>query len=263
MLRRNFLAVALAGTVLVLPSRLGPFDAVPLKSKPELGLLLLLVPLFLSRVLREHAAAALGSVGRSVSIGAPMVAIAVKLVLLAAAPNDGFDSCYRSPLPPPLTGDCEVSFADPFQLSGGTRVDVQLESGPRGANPAAAALYWRLLVRDGALTTSNWNLSFFNSQRFHFLQAEPVAFDRNRLPFELSSEGKVEFEHAGRLEIVYLGEGRLMVGNHRVELAPAYRQVARAVLPVDAGRQHLQLRFACNRTARNNDRRRRRLTRRS
>jgi hypothetical protein len=252
-LKRNLLAVVLAATVLVVPSRLGPFDGVPLESKPELGLLLLLAPLLLSRVLRERAAAALGRVGRWVAVGALVVALAAKLVLLAAAPNDGFDSCYRSPLAPPLSGDCEVSFADPFQLSGGTRVDEQLEFGPRRANPAAAALYWRLLVRDGALTTSNWNLSFFNSQRFNFLQAEPGAFDRNRLPFELSSEGNVEFEHAGRLDIVYVGQGRLMVGNHRVELAPAYRQVARAVLPVDAGRQRLQLRFAFNRVARNND----------
>jgi hypothetical protein len=110
-----------------------------------------------------------------------------------------------------------------------------------------------VLVRDGALTTSNWNLSFFNSQRFNFLQAEPGEFDRNRLPFELSSEGNVEFDHPGHLEILYVGEGRLIVGNQRMELAPAYRQVARAVLTVGAGRQHLRLRFAFDRIARNND----------
>jgi hypothetical protein len=146
-LKGNLLTVALAGIVLVLPSRLGPFDGVPLESRPELGLVLLLVPLFFSGALRERAASALGRVGRWFAAGAFVGAVALKLVLLAAAPNDGFSSCYRSPLAAPLSGDCEVSFSDPFRLSGGTRIDERLEFGPRGANPAAAALYWRLLVR--------------------------------------------------------------------------------------------------------------------
>jgi hypothetical protein len=63
-LQGGLLTVVLAGIVLLLPSRLGSYDGGPLDSRPELGLVVLIVPLFISRSLRERSAAALGRVGR-------------------------------------------------------------------------------------------------------------------------------------------------------------------------------------------------------
>jgi hypothetical protein len=235
------LFLLLALTALVLPSRLGVFAGLPLDSWPEFVLLVLLLPLAVSSRLRDEAAAPLGRRGLRVATAALGLTLGIKVALLIAAPNAGFDSCYRSTLQPPR-GDCEVSFADPFRLSGATRVDQEFDFGLRPPSPLSAGQASAILTGAGPLSESNWNLSFFNDLRFGgYRPGEP---DRDRVPFSLRSSGPVEFDSGGRLRVLYVGEGRLEVGGRAVELPPSYDRLAELTLPVDAGRHELRLAFA-------------------
>ena len=236
---------------LLLPSRIGTFDGIPLDGGLELALLLLLVPFACSRELRQRVDDVLGPRGRPVATGALAGAVALKVLLLVAAPNGGFDSCYRVP-DRFLAGDCEVTFFDPFRLSGGTRVDERFEFGPRAENPAVAGLLGRILLRDGQLPASNWNLSFVNDWRYNWIALAGLP-DRNRLPFEFRSHGPVELEEPGTIAVEYVGSGRLRVGRETVALSPSYTRPARATLEVGAGRQELELEYAFRRRATNDD----------
>jgi hypothetical protein len=238
---------------LLLPSRLPPFDGVPLDSWHEAGLLVLLVPFLFSRGLRTEVSRRLGARGAPPVAGVLGVALLAKLVLLAAAPNAGFESCYRSTLAAPPSGECEASYSDPLRLSGATRVDDKLEFGLRDANPAVAALAFRPLIRDGALTQSNWNLSFFNSGRFSDIHTDPKGVDRDRLPFRLHTVGEVDVPDSGVLRLAYTGEGELEVGGRRFPLPPSYEQLKIRTVRVDHGRQPLDLRYKFSRVRRYGD----------
>jgi hypothetical protein len=197
---------------LLMPSRLPPFDGVPLDTWHEAGLLVLLVPFVFSRRLRAEVSRRLRARRAPLVAGVLGLAVLAKVVLLAVAPNAGFESCYRSTLAAPPSGDCEASYSDPLRLSGATRVDEKLKFGLRYADPAAAALTSRPLIRDGALTQSNWNLSFFNSGRFSDIHTDPMGVDRDRLPFSLYATGEVDVPDSGVLRVTYTGEGELKVG---------------------------------------------------
>jgi len=238
---------------LLMPSRLPPFDGVPLDSWHEAGLLVLLVPFLFSRELRTDVSMRLGARGAELAAGVLGVVLVTKLVLLAAAPNAGFESCYRSTLVAPPSGECEASYSDPLRLSGATRVDEELEFGLRDADPAVAALASRPLIRDGALTQSNWNLSFFNSGRFSDIHTDPEGVDRDRLPFRLHTTAEVDVPDSGVLRVTYTGEGKLEVGERSFPLTSSYDQPKTETVRVNPGSQPLELRYEFNRVRRYGD----------
>jgi hypothetical protein len=238
---------------LLMPSRLPPFDGVPLDTWHEAGLLVLLVPFVFSRRLRAEVSRRLRARRAPLVAGVLGLAVLAKVVLLAVAPNAGFESCYRSTLAAPPSGDCEASYSDPLRLSGATRVDEKLKFGLRYADPAAAALTSRPLIRDGALTQSNWNLSFFNSGRFSDIHTDPMGVDRDRLPFSLYATGEVDVPDSGVLRVTYTGEGELKVGERSSSLPSSYEKPTTRTLGFDSGRHRLELRYRFDRVRRYGD----------
>jgi hypothetical protein len=114
---------------------------------------------------------------------AAVIAIVAKAALLANGTSEGFVGCYSSPMANGPT--CERSFVNPLSLHGATRVDPEIDFGPRRSTAKAVAYPFRDVVT--ALAQSSWDLGFVNSSRFKFY--EPGAVDRGRLPLSVRWTG--------------------------------------------------------------------------
>src|SRR5262245_57477981 len=128
-----WILLALWAGILVLPSPPGHFfDGLPLSSGPEAVALALSLPLVFSRAIRCLASRWLGRRPRArlALLGVVLLALSLKVILLAAGSPAGFLACYRSTLAPPPAGACERSFENPFSLFAATRVDRRLNFGP-------------------------------------------------------------------------------------------------------------------------------------
>ena len=163
--------------LLFLPSA-GPhvFDGLPVSGLPEFAAFFLIVPLYVSSALRRVYARLLLTRRRAarptfVAITAVLtLAIAAKLLLLAAGDRSGFAACYQPALAAdPASHACERSYENPFFRGGVTRIDDTI-----------------------SFDAATWNLSFFNSLRFNFNDWQKGATERTRLPFTARWRGDID-----------------------------------------------------------------------
>ena len=198
------LVLALLGTLLLLPSSpLQRFDGLPLGSVPEFTALALLLPLLASRVVRRVHRRAFGRGGprlRRALLGAGLLALGLKLVLLGTGVHESFLACYRTPLGPPPAGACERSWENPFFRFAATRLDRAVDFAP-----------------------GRWNLSFVNSLRFNFYAEVPGKVRRDRLPIEATWRGDVERSEPWVARVTYVGRATVSIGPATRELPPLRR----------------------------------------
>ena len=147
------------------------FDGLPFSRIPEFLGFVLLLPLVASRGLRRLHGGWLASWPPTVRVAmgtALGVAIGLKLLLLASGTAQGFLACYRSSLEPPVNGDCERSFENPFYRFSVTRLDRAINFGE-----------------------DNWDLGLLNSVRSDPHYVGPQGRLRWRLPIEAAWRGVV------------------------------------------------------------------------
>jgi hypothetical protein len=189
------------------------WDGLPLDSLPELLALAVLVPVALSRRLRAELVQ-LGARLHPRPVWAITLILAavlvLKAILLVGGPEDGFRACYSSPAAAAPPGGCERSYSNAFARYGGvTRIDHEIAFGAPTPEPG------------GGLSLTNWNLSFFNDQRFNLPSKPSNPIPRERLPIAARWTGTLDTTGAD-LRISYLGEGELRLGATRTVLPQSY-----------------------------------------
>ncbi len=215
--------LGLWAAILVLPS--APrhlFDGLPLSSAPEAVALALFLPLALSRTHRRLAGRWLWrrpAPVRLALLGVVVVALALKITLLGAGFPSEFLACYRSTLNPPPAGACERSFENPFFRFTATRVDRRIDFGP-----------------------DDWNLSFFNSNRFNFYPWVAGNRRRDRLPFAVTWHGLVEDARPRAVSVSYVGQATIELdGATLLDLSPGYDGERTVRLELPPGRHTLMV----------------------
>jgi hypothetical protein len=231
--------------LLIVPSaRLHVFDGLPLSGLPELAAFFLIVPLFASGALRrlyarplhwQRGASAPRTPRPTLFAAALLLAIAAKLLLLAAGERSGFAACYQTAIPERASDACERSYENLFFREGVTRIDETISFDP-----------------------VTWNLSFVNSLKFNYYPWQKNDYDRNRLPFTARWRGEIDppapasagpasagSASAGSITpitLTYVGEGSLRIkGVTELRLPPAYRHAETITLEVPAGRRAFAL----------------------
>jgi len=249
-IRSPILVLLLLVAAVVFPTtNVARFDGLPISAPLEILLLLLGVTALLSAGLRRRYGRLLelgrGAV-RWILIIAAVIALLAKGALLASGASEGFVGCYWSPIADAAT--CERSFANPLSLHGATRVDPEIDFGPRRPSTADAVAYPLRDVQIGDLAESSWDLGFVNSLRFNFY--EPGAVDRGRLPLSARWTGTVAAGTQSPLTVEYVGEVAVGFGGAPSQLAPSYRSVKRAHIAVPPGRRPFALQYRFDRAGR-------------
>jgi hypothetical protein len=250
LLRSPALVLMLLVAAVVFPTtNVAWFDGMPLSSPHEILLLLLGGTALLSAGLRRQYGLLLnygrGAV-RWILLIAAVVALVAKAALLATGSSEGFVGCYSSRVANGPT--CESSFANPLSLHGATRVDREIDFGPRRPSTTDAVAYPLRDVQVGDLAQSSWDLGFVNSLRFNFY--EPGAVDRGRLPLSGRWTGTVDAGARTPLTVEYVGEVAVAFGGATNQLPPSYRSVERARLAVPAGRRPFAIDYRFDRLGR-------------
>jgi hypothetical protein len=229
MARAGLLLLAL---LLVLPSaNYQVFDGLPLSRAPEFLTFVLLIPLLASRALRRLYANWVSRWPRAARLAlvtAAVVAVGVKLVLLASGTHQGFLACYRSPLRAPPSGSCERSFENPFFRFTVTRIDQVISFRER-----------------------DWDLGFLNSNRFNFYPRRTYHGPlRWRIPIAVTWQGVIERAEPWVARVTYVGEATISVQAHGprsdpavTRLPPRYGPPVTALVPVPAGRHALRIQY--------------------
>jgi hypothetical protein len=248
LLRSPALVLVLLLVAVVFPTtNVARLDGVPLSSPSEILLLLLGATALLSPGLRrrygrllEHGRGAV----RWILLIAALIAIAAKAVLLVNGASEGFVGCYSSPVANGAT--CERSFASPLSLHGATRVDREIDFGPRQSTTKAVAYPLRD-VAIGPLDRSSWDLGFVNSNRFNFY--EEGAVDRGRLPLSARWTGTVAGTQSP-LRVQYVGEVAVEFGGATNRLPASYRSVKSASVTIPPGRHPVAIDYRFDRVSR-------------
>ncbi len=199
------------------------FSGVPFSSLKEYFWLLLFVPFIFSKPLRCKLAVLLRSSQGKVwfiLLAAGLLGLGLKSVILVSGENEGFLACYRPLVNPLPGGECERSYENPFYLFDVTRLDYRLD-----------------------FNKESWRLTFFNSSRFNFYPWVEDNISRNRLPFTVQWLGDIENTAARTLQISYLGEGQVRVGNTTIALLPAYTERNTVSIPIDSGRHEVDITY--------------------
>jgi len=242
-LRSPALVLVLLLVALVFPTtNVARFDGVPLSSPHEILLLLLGATALLSPGLRrrygrllEHGRGAI----RWILLIPAVIAIVAKAALLANGASEGFVGCYSSPVAQEAT--CERSFANPLSLHSATRVDREIDFGPRRQSTTDVVAYPLRDLAIGELAQSNWDLGFVNSYRFNFYK--PGAVDRGRLPLSVRWTGTVAGTQSP-LRVQYVGEVAIEFGGATRQLPASYSSVKRARTAIPPGRHPLRNRLS-------------------
>ncbi|MFQ5923345.1 MAG: hypothetical protein ACE5M4_10925, partial [Anaerolineales bacterium] len=131
-----------------------------------------------------------------------LLALMVKVILLASGTYEGFLACYRSTLMDPPAGKCEKSYENPFSRFDVTRIDRYL-----------------------SFDEHEWDLSYHNSSRFNFYAWVDGTVSRQRLPFEVDWLGNLgQRIEDTEVRITYVGEGVVRhAEGETIILEPAYR----------------------------------------
>jgi hypothetical protein len=199
------------------------FDGLPASRLPEFLGLALLVPFVVSPLLRRVYGRLIGAAWPAAHgvLVLGILALSVKMVLLASGTHGGFLACYRSPFAPPPAGPCEMSYENPFLRFGVTRIDRHLDFGP-----------------------STWDLSFVNSLRFNIYPWIKGNVLRDRLPLAVTWTGTVERSDPWTAHLLYVGAATLRVDSGEpVQLAPRYDAPAIAQVSIPAGRHVLTITY--------------------
>lgn len=205
------------------------FDGLPQSTWLELVALLLLIPLVVSRTLRRLHARATRRGPRALRVGLlaiAIVALALKLSLLASGTHMGFLACYRSPLSKPPSGPCERSFENPFFRFAVTRIDPVIDFGER-----------------------DWDLGFLNSFRFNFYPTPDFRGPlRWRIPIAVAWQGVVERAEPWVARITYVGEATVTVAadgsladGETTRLPSHYGPPVTVLVPAPAGRHVIRV----------------------
>jgi hypothetical protein len=241
--------VAFIAAVVFPTTNVARLDGLPLSSPYEILLLLLGVTVLLSAGLRRQYGRLLDR-GRGalrwILLIAAFVALVAKGALLASGSSQGFVGCYSSPITNGAT--CESSFANPLSLHGATRVDREINFGPRRPSTADAVAYPLRDAQVGDLAKSSWDLGFVNSLRFNFY--EPGAIDRGRLPLSVRWTGMVAPGTQSPLTVEYVGEVAIAFAGGRKQLAQGYRSVKRARIAVPPGPRPFTIEYRFDRISR-------------
>ena len=214
------LLLALLMALLLMPSaNYHQFSGLPLNSLPEFLGLVALFPVIIWPWLRAQWRSAISSrppwqvaIATAVLCGG----VLAKGVMLADGGYEGFPACYRSVDHDPPSGLCEKSYDNPLGRFTATRIDRTLDFGP-----------------------PDWNLSFFNSLRFNYCWWVGGSILRERIPFTAFWRGSVEFPTEQTLDVTYVGEGQVSIGQNRLALKPAYDRPARTRVRMPAGQHNL------------------------
>jgi hypothetical protein len=224
------------------------FDGVPLSSPHEILLLLLGVTALLSAGLRrrygrllEHGPGA----ARWILLVAALTAMVAKAALLANGASEGFVGCYSSPVAQGTT--CERSFANPLSLHDATRLDRDIDFGPRRQSTTDAVAYPLRDLAIGPLARSSWDLGFVNSNRFNFYESGAV--DRGRLPLSVRWTGTVAGTESP-LRVQYVGDVAIEFGGATNQLPASYSSVRRARIVIPPGRHPFAIDYRFDRVSR-------------
>jgi hypothetical protein len=241
--------VAFVSAVVFPTTNVARLDGMPLSSPHEIVLLLPGVTVLVSAGLRRQYGLLLdrgrGAI-RWILLIAAIVALVAKGALLATGSSEGFVGCYSSPVA--NGAGCEFSFANPLSLHGATRVDREINFGPRRPSTADAVAYPLRDVQVGDLAHSSWDLGFVNSLRFNF--AKPGAVDRGRLPLSVRWTGTVASRTQSPLTVEYVGELAVAFGGAPNQLAQSYGSIERARIAVPPGRRPFTIEYRFDRTSR-------------
>ena len=200
------------------------FDGIPFDSLPEYLLLLATAPIVGWPWLRRRWQSAIGAMwSRAVTIATVTIVIglAAKCALFFGGGFAGFAACYRALDEAPRAGLCERSYANPFGRFQATRVDREIDFRP-----------------------TNWNLSFFNDNRFNYYNWEEGTIPRWRIPFSANWRGIVSHPTDREVSVTYVGSGTIAIGPRRVALEPSYERTRTVDLTIPAGRQRLWIDYA-------------------
>jgi hypothetical protein len=210
------------------------FNGLPLSAGPELLALVLVLPLLVSRGLRRLYTRSTRPWPRACRMGfgiAAVVALGLKLSLLASGTHSGFLACYRSPLSAPPSGPCERSFENPFFQFAVTRIDPVIDFGEH-----------------------DWDLGFLNVRRFNFYPTNPTPSFRGplrwRIPIAVTWQGVIERAEPWTARITYVGEATIATPvagapaeGAMTRLPPHYGPPATVLVPVPAGRHALRIEY--------------------
>lgn len=238
--------VAALALALVVPSvNVTVFDGLPLEGAWEFGALAALLPFVFSASLRDRLARALRSRlpwGHRAVLAGAMLAIVVKILLLAFGSDRGFVGCYASTWRPPDTR-CERSYSNLFQRhDGATRVDPELDFGPSGDQASNLIVTPSVTAYREGVSRTDWDFSFANDLRFN--EAPGVALSLHQfMPFEARWTGRAAIPDDGEVQIRYAGQGKVEIGGTVVALPVSL--VSRIITAqVPPGDQQLDAEFA-------------------
>lgn len=199
------------------------FSGLPLNGLAELPLLLLIIPVLVSKDLRSHYKLCLTKAGQwcdRLLLFGGLLAIGAKVVLISTNTYEGFLACYRPLVNPLIGGECERSYENPLYRFGVTRIDSEID----------------FLERD-------WNLSFFNSLRFNFTPEIEGNIVRDRIPFKVNWRGTIQNHQPRTARITYVGEGVVAIGQRAERLPANYVAPARVLFEVSQGHQTIDISY--------------------
>lgn len=240
----RLLVFPLLAVALALPATsLAWFDGLPFAAGLETLGVAILLPVLCARTLRERWLGLLGARLLPWLVAGLLLVIGAKATLLIWGEPAGWRGCYTWRLvgPPPL-GACEVSYDNPLQRFGATRLDRTIDFGRRsiGAGRLVTPPFFRYGLFSGGIATTNWNFSFLNSLRFNFYEEDGTT---ERLPFAATWRGAIASATPTVVRVDYIGEGRLRVDAQEIALPSSYDRPGRVELAVPAGRQSMELRY--------------------
>jgi hypothetical protein len=214
--------------VLVPTANYQAFSGIPLVAPLELILLTLVAPACCSPRLRrkiEQLQRARRPVSTALLIVVSAAAVG-KVLLFVSGDYEGFRGCYQVPSFA-VDSVCENSFDDTFGRSSATRYDRVLEFGPThdsSADPLVSSL--AITAQTGDLSHSDWRLGFLNALRYN--SVTPDGFPRDRPPLIVTWEAPLDLSGRETLEVEYVGEATLRLGERLQTLPAAYERPATA-----------------------------------
>ncbi len=136
----------------------------------------------------------------------------IKVGLFISQKYQGFLACYTFPAHPPAAADCEPSYENPFYRFDVTRIDTKL-----------------------VFDQNNWDLGFFNSNRFNYYAWVDGVIDRNHIPIAVTWTGMVSVDKNEQVLVSYIGAGSIKIGKLITNLPASYKKVGQITLNPDVG----------------------------
>ena len=217
----------LAAFVLLPSGSYHEFNGVPLDSLPTYLLLLAVAPILGWPWLRAQWRSTLAQRSSRALTFAVAIGVVAKCALFLGGGFDGFAACYRALDEDPRVGVCEPSYTNPFGRFQATRVDRQIDFGPR-----------------------DWNLSFVNDNRFNYYNWVEGTIPRWRIPFSAHWRGTISHPSDREIAVTYVGGATIQIGSKRIALEPSYEGPRTVDFSVPGGRHRLLIAYTFDDEAR-------------